>query len=864
MAQNVTQLPVMDIATRFVLTTDPDGAGARLCKADGTTITSIDATANIDFATVVSITIVNGDIRATTRAADGTSTTASIGTLPQGFSGSYNDLTDVPTSFNDVRIPSSVTVGNYPKYAQTNGTVGLGLTPAQVRADIGAGTSDLAIGTTATTALAGNSTTDNVAEGTSNLYYTEARVNANTNVTASTTHIGLVTGNPHAVTKAEVGLSDVDNTTDANKPVSTATQDALDLKLNTADLDASVDTALGINTTSGNQQQFLGQDGAFRAVSVSGVTPDLSSTTTDDINEGTTNLYYTAARVNALIQSRTITEYSAGAAYNTGQHVLVSTGDDRGIYESLQNIQANSGIQITSTANWVKRTAFVSDAEVAQITTNTSNLNTHASNTTNPHQVTGAQVGVGFKADTYAELLADTTNIKRPGTVGVVANAVLFDISASTPSTSRSQVAVSGANFTYIAVGDASSSTYTLSFPQEPVGNPFAVNDRISFFVIPDGAGLTVGHHSVLVEGGTITSQTTSFGTSGAIATEVTLTLAQYNAIKGTLGVNSQEDSGIEFLGIPTNQIYVYETSSSAPAVPTHEVESYYIYRGATQTTGATTASEWIEKDVPGNTVRPTAIIDTSDLITDDDILTNASGQITGFVINGTNTNIATTTGNVVGSADSILLTGIDNLVTTRARKVVELTRAQYTAKVVAGTTQANTAYDITDDPVSTGGGGVAPTSAETLTALNGATGSIDADLLGNAPGANAAVSTIATFVPGYLNPATPVVTNLMFVQVNTMGNIRTVEVWLGFNNSSTNTNNFVMQMPSTDTDGNAIPRPRQEQIGDARSEATAVHYSVINTTGQITLMNGAEALRRYSDLGTQPVYIYIKYIAVA
>ena len=602
----------------------------------------------------------------------------------------------------------------------------------------------------------------------------------------------------------------------------------------------------------------------FRAVSISGVTPDLSSTTTDDITEGTTNLYYTAARVNALIQSRTITEYSAAAAYNTGQHVLVSTGDDRGIYESLQNIQANSGIQITSTANWIKRTAFVSDSEVAQITTNTSNLNTHASSTVNPHQVTGAQVGVGFKADTYAELLADTTNIKRPGTVGVVANAVLFDISASTPSTSRLQVAVGGANFTYIAVGVDATNTYTLSFPQEPVGNPFIVNDRISFFVIPDGGGLTVGHHAVLVEGGTITSQTTSFGNLGAIATEVTLTLAQFNAIKGALGVNSQESGGIEILGIPTNQIYAYETSSSAPAVPTHEVESYYIYRGATQTTGATTASEWIEKDVPGNTVRPTAIIDTSNLITDDDVLSNASGQITGFVINGTNTNIATTTGNVVGSADSILLTGIDNLVTTRARKSVELTRAEYTAKVTAGTTQPNTAYDITDDPVSTGGSGVAPTSAETLTALNGATGSIDADLLGNAPGANAAVSTIATFVPGYINPASPVVTNLAFAQVTTIGSIRTVEIWLGFNNSSTNTNNFVMQVPNADTDGNAIPRPRQEQIGDSRSEATAVHYSVINTTGQITLMNGAEVLRRYSDLGTQPVYVYIKYVAIA
>lgn len=38
------------------------------------------------------------------------------------------------------------------------------------------------------------------------------------------------TSNPHGVTKAQVGLSNVDNTSDANKPVSTATQTALDLK----------------------------------------------------------------------------------------------------------------------------------------------------------------------------------------------------------------------------------------------------------------------------------------------------------------------------------------------------------------------------------------------------------------------------------------------------------------------------------------------------------------------------------------------------------------------------------------------------------------------------------------------------------
>ena len=38
------------------------------------------------------------------------------------------------------------------------------------------------------------------------------------------------TANPHSVTKSQVGLANVDNTSDAAKPVSTATQTALDLK----------------------------------------------------------------------------------------------------------------------------------------------------------------------------------------------------------------------------------------------------------------------------------------------------------------------------------------------------------------------------------------------------------------------------------------------------------------------------------------------------------------------------------------------------------------------------------------------------------------------------------------------------------
>ena len=43
-------------------------------------------------------------------------------------------------------------------------------------------------------------------------------------------HSQLTSGNPHNVTKSDVGLSNCDNTSDANKPISSATQTALDNK----------------------------------------------------------------------------------------------------------------------------------------------------------------------------------------------------------------------------------------------------------------------------------------------------------------------------------------------------------------------------------------------------------------------------------------------------------------------------------------------------------------------------------------------------------------------------------------------------------------------------------------------------------
>ena len=56
-----------------------------------------------------------------------------------------------------------------------------------------------------------------------------------TNAGAISSHVDN-TSNPHSVTKAQVGLANVDNTTDLLKPISTATQSALDDKATTASL----------------------------------------------------------------------------------------------------------------------------------------------------------------------------------------------------------------------------------------------------------------------------------------------------------------------------------------------------------------------------------------------------------------------------------------------------------------------------------------------------------------------------------------------------------------------------------------------------------------------------------------------------
>jgi len=89
----------------------------------------------------------------------------------------------------------------------------------------------------------------------------EVKTEVNTNITNLGNHTAN-TSNPHSVTATQVGLGNVDNTTDAGKPVSTAQQTALDLKQN---------KSLSINSVSVDTDFALSDAGNI--VELTGSTP---------------------------------------------------------------------------------------------------------------------------------------------------------------------------------------------------------------------------------------------------------------------------------------------------------------------------------------------------------------------------------------------------------------------------------------------------------------------------------------------------------------------------------------------------------------------------------------------------------------
>jgi hypothetical protein len=183
-------------------------------------------------------------------------------------------------------------------------------------------------------------------------YYTKSQ--SDTNYEAKNANIQshiASTANPHSVTKSQIGLGSVDNTSDVNKPVSTAQQSALDLK-------ANIESPTFTGTVGGITKSMVGLSNVDN---------------TSDVNKPVSTAQQTAidAKVaNNLTASTTVAP--SKSAVNTGLALKVDKAGDT-LTGALVINGANglefAGVKVnnTSLTGFSTVTARADDGEVVQI-----------------------------------------------------------------------------------------------------------------------------------------------------------------------------------------------------------------------------------------------------------------------------------------------------------------------------------------------------------------------------------------------------------------------------------------------------------------------------------------------------------------
>lgn len=148
----------------------------------------------------------------------------------------------------------------------------------------------------------------------------EAKSNVQTNLSGHTNN----KSNPHTVTKAQVGLGNVDNTSDANKPISTAQQTALNGKvdkvsgkgLSTNDYTTAEKTKLSGIATGANNYVLPAAGSALGGVKSGGdVTISSGVITVNDNSHA-----HTMANISGLADALGGLEVEIGTYYGTGSY----------------------------------------------------------------------------------------------------------------------------------------------------------------------------------------------------------------------------------------------------------------------------------------------------------------------------------------------------------------------------------------------------------------------------------------------------------------------------------------------------------------------------------------------------------------
>lgn len=168
------------------------------------------------------------------------------------------------------------------------------------------------------------------------------------------THVGNLiahvqdTNNPHNVTKSQLGLGNVDNTSDLDKPISNATQTALDKKLTKLLFFevANKETTDPLSSVSGINKAYIKYSSTTDKVTEIFLTQELKSLLLAYQNLiGTHDIYIDCKNINT--QQSLIAKVSAITDYGASQIKLVLDESHEGINESLISINDSIEMFIT-------------------------------------------------------------------------------------------------------------------------------------------------------------------------------------------------------------------------------------------------------------------------------------------------------------------------------------------------------------------------------------------------------------------------------------------------------------------------------------------------------------------------------------
>jgi hypothetical protein len=182
------------------------------------------------------------------------------------------------------------------------------------------------------------------------------------------THIAN-TSNPHNVTKSQVGLGNVDNTSDANKPISTATQNALNLKANLASPTftgiVTAPTFVGALTGNADSATNLSRSVVAGNGLTGGGVLDANRTLTLGTPSTLTNA--TTNAVTGTSHTHAITTTTVGAS-----NTIVATDASGGVRGNIIRIGANwtlelSGTELVFKYNGVIKQRMLSDGTILAI-----------------------------------------------------------------------------------------------------------------------------------------------------------------------------------------------------------------------------------------------------------------------------------------------------------------------------------------------------------------------------------------------------------------------------------------------------------------------------------------------------------------